>query len=167
MSSYWIDLDGCQQVINDLEGILANDNKHFTGLDVDKDSVDTGTYGTDETDQIQDSAERTNAAYKQFYDEQLIPHYESIESDIRSLIDAMRDVVVYYASGDAAMAADAAGAENVYPEFRTGGEHGEPDNSRPTPDDPENGAWEYTPPSDAETPGSYNPQPFTTAHDAP
>lgn len=61
MSSYWIDLDGCQQIINDLNGILANDNTHFTGLDVDKDSVDTGTYGTDETDQVQDSALRTNA----------------------------------------------------------------------------------------------------------
>ncbi|MFC7400873.1 hypothetical protein [Citricoccus sp. GCM10030269] len=164
MTDYWLDLDGCQAVIDDLYTILDTENTHFTGHDVDLDSMDVGLYASEETDLIQSSAESANQAINKFYDEELLPQYDAIITEIENCLSAMQDVVNYYVSGDAAMAAESSGREAQYPEMRSGGSEGDVDSSKPVPGDAENGAVQYAPESDSNTPSDYNVTPYTTAH---
>ncbi len=117
MTKYWIDLAGCQSVINRINEKLDGIRTDFDRTPDDVTGIREAVCAPDEPS-IQDRPamflDRTLAG---LLAEELPEHFEGIVEAIRRKVDALQAVVDYYAYGDAEMAHEAAGTLDRMPEF--------------------------------------------------
>ncbi len=119
MTTYWIDVEGCQRVISELQEIVDASND-FQWVDSDLMMVDRHTYAAQESANTQRDATKVDKAYYSFLEDKLEKTYDEAIAELKLCINTMVEVVDYYASGDAAMAYDAnnLGTEE-FPEYRS------------------------------------------------
>lgn len=103
MTEYWVKPDVCQQVINELRELMSGKNEHFKYADACMDGIDQHSYAERETTRNQAAATDLDAAYREFFHENLVPQFDKIVSMIEHRTDLMQEVVNYYVSGDAEM----------------------------------------------------------------
>lgn len=134
VTTYWIDVDGCQRVISDLQKIVDASNE-FQWVNDDLMMVDRHTYAAQESSNTKPDAEKVHEKYYSFLEDKLEPTYDGVMEELQLCINTMTEVVDYYASGDAAMAYDSANFGSTdFPEYRSGDGSSTDDIPAPTGD---------------------------------
>ncbi len=117
MTDYWIDLPGCQSVINrvndKLDAIRTDFDKTPDNLAAIRESI----CAAEESSHQEMPAQDVDRELEQLVSEDLPEHLDHLVSEIRRKVNALQDVVNYYAHGDAEMAHRAAGTSDQMPEF--------------------------------------------------
>lgn len=167
MTDYWIDVDACQAIVNDLYGQLADLRSDFDRVPDHLEELRSSLNGPAENNEVERVSGQLDGALTDRIGTELPEHVDDMIAKVEHRINSMQEVINYYLSGDAEMAHRSQGKEDEMPQIYTETEYtrGHPATGYvDTPADPAiEGGYDETEPLTEDTAVS-NPYEFASDH---
>lgn len=167
MTKYWVDIEGCQRLINEMNAVMDTKSDDFQHVPSAMDEVErTSFFGMESATRQESDASKLDAAYTGFFDDKLVATFDDVVLQMQTAIDSMQAAVNYYTSGDAAMAYDSQDQTSDFPEYRSASGSSTADYPEPS------GTVEQPLPpvrptvDEGLSEGYYTPSPYSKAHEA-
>lgn len=172
MTEYWIEVDQCQVLISRMRGLLDDIRTDFDKIGGNMDEVRARLGVKREAESVQSVSQDLDGDLEKLARTTLPDFMDDLVAGVEHKVNAMQEVVNYFASGDAQMAFDSQHRSDEMPEVRHSGETGY------TYGHPATGHGEDTPPTTDEvgpsgdpteplTKGDVAPEPFQRADNIP
>lgn len=124
MTAYWIEVDQCQVLVSQMRGLLDDIRTDFDKIGGDMDEVRARLGVKREADTVRSVSTNLDDDLEDLAGSKLPDFMDDLVAGVEHKVNAMQEVINYYASGDAQIAFDSQHRSDEMPEVRHSGETG-------------------------------------------